>query len=302
MRLPNVGDIAMSEALRGDGNALRTTVSRAAHCWHVAGQVNITNDQSQRHRASNGAVGIDLGATTLAALSTGDVIHASKPIQRAMRRMRIRGRRLGRSLTAAKAHAGLALNQPIPQDARLPMIRNRQQSVVRFVSMLLRASHLRVDGLRTLAARLCREHQAVALEVPNVQGMNQHQRLFRALTDVIRHALRRMNDDKTQRYGTRVIVPDRWRASSRLCSVCGWMRAQCGAYYERDRNAALNFQLRTTARTLPVASQTSNGEHYGSARAVVGGNGTLSRDDSDTAIGAGRERRSPVSAVSRADH
>ncbi len=271
IRLPKVGEVAMAEALRFDGNVLGATVSRAADCWYVAIQVNVKDEQYQRQRTGNGVVGIDLGVKALATLSTGDVIQAPKPLKRAMRRVQIRGRRLSRKLTAAKVQAGLKPNQPIPQSTQLPVSHNRQKSAVRLARTHARVANLRADFWHKLTTRLCRENQAVALEDLNVQGMMQNKRLSKALADVSLYALRRMIEYKAQRYGTHVIVADRWYASSRLCSVCGWKNdaltlrdrawtcPQCGTHHERDRNAALNLQRLATATALPEASPSSNG-------------------------------------------
>ena len=88
---------------------------------------------------------------------------------------------------------------------------------------------------------------------------------------------------KAKRYGTHLIIADRWYPSRRLCSVCGWKNealtlrdrewvcAECGAHHNRDLNAALNMKRLATVTALPVASPTSNGgAAAGMAPAVVG--------------------------------
>ncbi|MFO3797517.1 MAG: zinc ribbon domain-containing protein, partial [Anaerolineales bacterium] len=74
-----------------------------------------------------------------------------------------------------------------------------------------------------------------------------------------------------KRYGTRLIIADRWYPSSRLCSVCGWKNEaltladrewtcpECGTHHDRDLNAALNLQRLATVTALPVASPSGNG-------------------------------------------
>lgn len=83
---------------------------------------------------------------------------------------------------------------------------------------------------------------------------------------------------KAKRYGTRLIVADRFYPSSRLCSVCSfknealtlneqqWRCPQCGTHHDRDRNAARNLKRLATVTALPVASPSSNG---GTAVGVV---------------------------------
>jgi putative transposase len=76
---------------------------------------------------------------------------------------------------------------------------------------------------------------------------------------------------KAKRYGTRLVIADRWYPSSRLCSVCNWKNEsltlkdrewtcpQCGSHHDRDLNAAINLKRLATATALPVASPSSNG-------------------------------------------
>jgi putative transposase len=83
---------------------------------------------------------------------------------------------------------------------------------------------------------------------------------------------------KAKRYGTRLVIADRWYPSSRLYSVCGWKNEalaledrewtcpRCGTHHDRDHNAALNLKRLATATALPVASPTGNG---GAAAGIV---------------------------------
>ena len=100
-------------------------------------------------------------------------------------------------------------------------------------------------------------------------------RLARSLSDIGFGRIRMQLQYKALRYGTRLHVADRWYASSKLCSGCGfkhaklalneraWTCNQCGAQHDRDHNAAINLQ-RLAAGTadmcstnaLPVASRT----------------------------------------------
>ncbi len=299
IRLPKVGEVNMAEALRFDGKVLGATVSRTTDCWYVAIQVAVKDKDYYRRRAGDGVVGIDLGVKALAALSTGEVIAAPKPLKRAMRRVQIRSRRLSRKLMAAKVQAGIKPNQPIPKGAKLPVSHNRQKSAVRLARTHARVANLRADFLHKLTTRICRENQAVALEDLHVQGMMQNKRLSKALADVSLFEFRRMIEYKAQRYGTQVSVADRWYASSRLCSVCGWKNdaltlsdrawtcPQCGTHHDRDLNAALNLKRLATATALPEASPSSNGGAALEGVSSVVGKVTPVRYDSSK--GAGQE-------------
>jgi len=55
--------------------------------------------------------------------------------------------------------------------------------------------------------------------------------------------------------GARVVMADRWFASSKTCSDCGhvhtgltlsdreWSCVECGVIHDRDRNAAINLMI-----------------------------------------------------------
>lgn len=85
---------------------------------------------------------------------------------------------------------------------------------------------------------------------------------------------------KAKRYGTRLVIADRWYPSSRLCSVCHWKNEiltlndrewtcqECGTHHDRDLNAAINLKRLATVTALPVASPTGNG---GAASGMVPG-------------------------------
>ena len=78
-----------------------------------------------------------------------------------------------------------------------------------------------MDFTHKLTTQLCRENQAVVIEDLNVKGMLANEKLARAISDVGFGLFRVQMGYKAQRYGTRLVVADRWYPSSRLCSVCG---------------------------------------------------------------------------------
>jgi len=139
-------------------------------------------------------------------------------------------------------------------------------------SIIARIANIRTDFVHKLTTRLCRENQAVVIEDVHVKGMLANRRPARAISDVGFGMFRAQMDYKAKRYGTRLIVADRWYPSSRLCAVCGWKNEalalndrewtcpECGTRHDRDRNAAINLRRLATATALPVASPSSNGD------------------------------------------
>jgi IS605 OrfB family transposase len=116
-----------------------------------------------------------------------------------------------------------------------------------------RAANLRRDALHKLTTALATEYGTVVLEQLNVAGMVRNRRLARAITDTGMAELRRELTYKTNWYGSRLVVADRFFPSSKTCSGCGWVRAKltlaertfrcegCGLRIDRDLNAARNL-------------------------------------------------------------
>uniref|UniRef100_UPI0004DF370D RNA-guided endonuclease InsQ/TnpB family protein n=1 Tax=Chloroflexus sp. MS-G TaxID=1521187 RepID=UPI0004DF370D len=222
IRLPKIGEVAMTEELRFKGKILGATVSRTADRWFVAIQVEVPDAQCYRRRTSHEVNGIDLGVKAAATISSGEVIAAPKPLNAALRRLKIRSRRLSRKLEAAKEMAGFGRHARLPKGTRLPVSNNRRTSAATLARLHARLANLRADFTHKLTTRLCRENQAVVIEDVNVKGMLANERLARAISDVGFGVFRSQVEYKAKRYGTHLIIADRWYPSSRLCFKCGW--------------------------------------------------------------------------------
>ena len=268
--LPKVGRVALREALRWDGKIMGASVSREAGHWYLAVQVDVPDHLAWRRCTGDAVTGVDLGVTSAATLSSGEKIAAPRPLKAALRRLRIRSRRQSRKLEAAKAAAGIVGR--IVKGTRLPASKNRTKGALALARLQARIARVRRDFTHKLTTRLCRENQALAIEDLNVRGMLANARLARAIADVGFYEFRRQLTYKSGRYGTQIVLADRWYPSSKLCSGCGtrnaelalgdrtWTCPGCGARHDRDVNAAINLQRLATgalaARTaLPEASQ-----------------------------------------------
>jgi len=299
IRLPKIGDVAMAEALRFEGKILGTTVSRTADRWFVAVQVEVSDAQFYRARKAHGTVGVDLGIKAAATLSSGEAIDAPKPLKAALRRLKIRSRRVSRKLEAAKGAVGFAPGAKLPQGTRLLVSNNRRKSAATLARLHARIANVRADFTHKLTTRLCRENQTVVIEDLYVKGMLANDKLARAISDVGLGMFRSQIEYKAKRYGTRLVIADRWYPSSRLCSVCGWKHEalalkdrewtcpECGTIHDRDHNAAQNLKRLATVTALPVASPSGNGGTTAEVVSVVVGKVTPVRYDSET--GSGQE-------------
>jgi putative transposase len=265
--LPKVGRVALTEALRFPGKIIGASVSRIADHWFLAIRVEVPDGVALQHRLGNSVIGVDLGVSAAATLSAGEKIAAPRPLRSALRRLRIRSRRQSRKVRAAKTAAGISGN--IPKGTRLSRSANQVKGARRLARLHARIARVRADFTHKLTTRLCRENQAVAIEDLHVKGMLANARLARSIADVGFHEIRRQLQYKALRYGTVIVLADRWYPSSKLCCACGQKNGTltlaerawtcgCGVRHDRDINAAINLQRLATgalaARTaLPVS-------------------------------------------------
>jgi putative transposase len=302
--LPLVGLVALREALRWPGRILGASVSRQADHWFLCVQVEVPDAAARLPRSGHGITGVDLGVSAAATLASGEKIAAPRPLKAALRRQRIHSRRLSRKLEAAKALAGIAGR--IPKGTRLPVSKNRVRGAQALARLHARIARVRQDFTHKLTTRLCRENQAVAIEDLNVGGMLANARLSRAISDVGFYEIRRQLLYKAARYGTLIVLADRWYPSSKLCSGCGgrkaalaldersWTCAGCGAYHDRDVNAAINLQRLATGAlaattALPVASPAATPGTAAGQVPAGGGKVTPVRHEHGQQDGSGQE-------------
>ncbi|KFC74255.1 transposase [Massilia sp. LC238] len=301
--LPKVGRALLAEALRLPGKIMGASVSREANHWFLAVQVDVFDDAALLPRSADSIVGVDLGITVAATLSSGEKLAAPLPLSAELRRMRIRSRRQSRKLQAAKAGAEIA--GEIPKGTRLTFSQNRKKGAHALACLHTRIARVRSDFLHKLTTRLCRENQAVAIEDLCVKGMMANSRMARAISDIGFYEFRRQLQYKALRYGTTIVVADRWYPSSKLCSHCGAKNSLlglgelswtciCGAYHDRDVNAAVNLHRLATgalaaAMALPVASQAVTPGTAAGRLPAEGGKVTPVRNEYGRQDGSGQE-------------
>jgi len=302
--LPKVGRVQMREHLRWPGRIMGASVGRHADHWYLAVQVEVPDHVARLRRTGDGIIGVDLGVSAAATLSSGEKIAAPRPLAAALRRLRIRSRRQSRKLEAAKAAVGI--KGPIPKGTRLPESKNRTCGARALARLHARIARVRADFMHKLTTRLCRENQTVVIEDLNVRGMLANARLARAISDVGFYEFRRQLQYKAKRYSTQIVLADRWYPSSKLCSECGdryaalglcertWTCAACGAHHDRDVNAAINLQRLATgahaAQTaLPVAIRAVTPDTAASDGLAGGGKVTPARHEHGQQDDSGQE-------------
>lgn len=235
VKLPRIGWVRMREAFRF-GPELKpvlksVTISREAGRWFAAIAAEIDLRPVPRPRTS--VCGGDLGVTHLLTKSDGTKIAGPKALRRHLSRLARLQRQHARKQKGGK---------------------NRAKSRRRIARLHARIRNIRQDALHKLTTALAREHSVVVIENLNVRGMMANRRLARAIADMGFHEFRRQLTYKLARADGRLVVADRFFASSRICHACGakaeamplsirtWICAGCGTSHDRDINAAINLR------------------------------------------------------------
>lgn len=233
IRIPNLGWVRMREPLRFDGTIKSATVSRIADRWFVSISVD-THDLSHLPKAeSQGVAGVDVGVTTYATVSNGEKVEGPKPHKKLLNRVK----RLSRSLSRKQKGS-----------------KNRTKAKRKLAKLHARIANIRSDAAHKLTTDLTRRFHTLGVEGLNVRGMVKNRRMSRSIHDMGLGETRRRLQYKADMRGGIVVVADRWFASSKLCSCCGWKKEDltlkervwtcegCGTVHDRDVNAAVNLR------------------------------------------------------------
>lgn len=230
VRFPKVGDLQLvwSRDLPSTPSSC-TVIKDAAGRYFASFVVEIDRPQLE---PNGNTVGIDLGLTTFATLSTGEKIDAPKPLRAALKRLRKLQRNLSRKVKGSN---------------------RRNQARVKVARLHARVADTRKDFLDKLSTQLIRESQTVVLEDLRVSGMIRNRRLARSIADAGWRQFRTLLESKALMYGRTVNVISTWEPTSQRCSACGqlggkkplnirsWTCLHCGAEHDRDINAANNI-------------------------------------------------------------
>lgn len=250
IRIPRLGWVRMRESLRFTGKIVSATISRAADKWLVSITVDMPEKLIPRANDNQVAVGIDLGVSSFATLSTGKVVPGPKPHKALLNRLK----RLSRNLSRKQKGSN-----------------NRNKAKLKLSRLHYRISNIRRDAIHQLTTMLVENFQVIGIEDLNVKGMMRNRKLSRSVADMGFYEFRRQLEYKAALHDKKIVVADRWYASSKLCSHCGyklehlllsqreWTCPQCNACHDRDLNAAKNLENLAVSSTVTACGASSDG-------------------------------------------
>jgi putative transposase len=249
--VPKLGWVNLAENLRFQGKVTGARITKTADWWFVSIQVEIPDPIPEKKPA---AVGIDVGLTRLATLSTGEQVENQAFLTTALKKLRQANKRLHRRKLGSKNR----------EKARRKVARLHYQIVC-----------LRLDVLQKLTTRLADSYGIIGVENLHLRGLLKNRRLARSFSDAALGTLVRLLEAKATQHGGQVIKVDRFFPSSKTCHCCGWVWEQmtlrdrsfvcqkhsCPYFHfpqDRDHNAGQNV-LREALRLIGLVDQAVSG-------------------------------------------
>jgi putative transposase len=206
IKIPTLGTFRLKEALPCCYVTQTFTISRQADKWYVSFAVDANKIPPTHHPFE--AVGIDLGVKCFATLSDGSQIEAPLPYKQAKTKLskaqwRNRNKQSGNR------------RQGVKQSNRA------KKSYDSIAQKHARIANQRQDFLHKTTTNISRKFYQIRIEDLNVSGMLANSKLSAAISDQGFYEFRRQLTYKSEFFGTKVEIVDRWYPSSKLCSICG---------------------------------------------------------------------------------
>jgi putative transposase len=259
-----LGPIRCKESLRkltrllgSDPSArvMRSTVQRTSGGWVISFTVQ-RSPKHRRARKPNAAVGVDVGLSRLATLSTGATADNSRPLQAALRALRRVQRQLDRQRRANNPANYLPDGRVRPGPKTWSKSQRMARTEQRIAGLHERVANLRREQAHGLTTGLVREFGIVGVETLAVKNLMGNRRLARHIADVgWGMILAQLRYKTSWSDGSLLVAADRFYPSSKTCSYCGAVKAKlrladrvftcdddaCGHFQDRDLNAAMNL-------------------------------------------------------------
>ena len=228
LRLPKIGDVPVRWSRPLPSEPSSVTVIRDCAGRYFASFVVQAGPRAVPE--AEPVIGIDLGLKHFAVLSDGRKIACPRFLRRAENKLRRAQRALSRKEKGS---------------------RNRDKARVKVARAHARVADARRDFCHQLSTALIRENQAVAVENLCVAGLART-RMAKSVHDAGWSGFVGMLEYKARLYGREFHRIGRFEPTSQRCSACGvkdgpkplhvreWQCGACGAWLDRDVNAAVN--------------------------------------------------------------
>lgn len=191
---------------------------------------------------TNSSVGIDLGLSDFAILSTGEKIGNRRFLNQLSKKLTKEQKILSRRALAAKK-----------ANRKLSESNNYQKQRIKVAKIHEKIANMRRDFLNKLSTNLIKNHDVICIEDLSSKNLMKNRKLAKAIGDVSWSEFVRMLEYKANWYEKKISKISRWYPSSQICSDCGfssgkkplsvreWTCTNCGSHHDRDINASINI-------------------------------------------------------------
>ena len=191
---------------------------------------------------TNSPVGIDLGISDFAILSTREKIGNSRFFSKLSKKLAKEQKRLSRRALVART-----------EGRKLSDSKNYQKQKMKVAKIHEKIANQRKDFLNKISTNLIKNHDVICIEDLSSKNLMKNHKLAKAIGDASWYEFVRMLEYKANWYEKRVSKISRWYPSSQICSDCGfnsgkkslsireWTCTNCGSHHDRDINASINI-------------------------------------------------------------
>jgi putative transposase len=183
----------------------------------------------------NGTMGIDTGIKTFLTLSNGKTYANNKYLKKSLRKLK----KLNRAHSRKKKDS-----------------KNRNKARIKLAKQYEKVTNQRNNYIHQVTAKIVNDNQVdtICIEDLNVKGIMKNHKLARAMSDVAIGRFYEILKYKCEWKGINLIKIGRFEASSKTCSVDGyvnhgltlkdrnWICPVCQTNHDRDLNAAINIK------------------------------------------------------------
>ena len=240
IKLPKIGWVKVKDHRRINGIIKSATISMTETGKYYVSILCESEVVPFPKTGSN--VGIDLGISDFAILSTGEKIGNERFLKQLSKKLAKEQKILSRRALVAKK-AGRKLSDSM----------NYQKQRLKVAKIHEKIANKRRYFLHKLSTEIIKNHDIICIEDLSSQNLMKNHKLAKAIGDVSWSEFVRMLEYKADWYGKTVSKISRWYPSSQLCSDCGfssgkkplhireWTCDNCGCHHDRDINASINI-------------------------------------------------------------
>ena len=211
-------------------------------------EINTVISISAEHSES---IGIDLGVKSFAVISDGrnyPNINKSTRTKKLIKRLKREQRKFSRKIQKLKQRK----EETASKKCKRSNLDKQRLKVQRAYMRLTSKRHDYIN--KTVHEIVSTRPKYITIEDLNVSGMLKNRHLSRAIAECEFYYFRALLEQKCREYGVQLRIADRFYASSKTCSRCGYIKkdlklkdrvyecAECGLEIDQDYNAALNLR------------------------------------------------------------